>query len=127
MPAHLESPCRVSADLRCHEHDQAKRFPPNDKRIEDARGEIVAAILSGKGWRGHVLTSALEQYLNVTPPTYYTRLAEAATRLQFLATQPLDTLTEVQKGTADWLRGIVEAYVQPQWIEDRAAELARED
>lgn len=120
-------PCRVSADLRRHQQDQAHRFPPNEKRVEEAKAEIVEAILNGHGWRGHVLASAIDSYLNVMPPLLFERLSEVAVRLRYLATKPVDELDHIRADTQRWLREIVTAYVMPQWVEDRAAELAAED
>jgi hypothetical protein len=122
-------PCRVSADLRRHQRelDERQRFAPNEKRVQQAREEIIDAIMTGHGWRGHVLAAVLEEYTNVTPPILYDRFAEIATRLKFLACKRDDELILLRADTDAWLRGLVTTYIRDQWVEDRAAELACED
>lgn len=119
-------PCRVSADLRRHQREHPGSFPPNEKRIQKAREEIVEAILKGQGWRGHVVSAVLEDYLNVTPPELYDRLGEIGARLKLLANYEDATLPLLRDSTKTWLRDLIEKYIRPEWIEDRAAELARE-
>jgi hypothetical protein len=96
-------PCRVSADLRRHQREHPGAFPPNEQRIQQAREEIVEAILKGQGWRGHVVSAVLEDYLNVTPPELYDRLGEIGARLKLLASYDDATLPLLRESTKTWL------------------------
>lgn len=103
--------------------------------LKEAREEIVEAILgTSKGWRGHSLDYAFQHHLNVGAAEYDSRLAEVAKHLQHMvfgnpADRPApnaDLMILARSDAQTWLRGIVEAYVENDWVEERAAEIATE-
>jgi hypothetical protein len=115
-------PDRVSADLRRYHAKNPGAFPPNEKRIQQAREEIIEEILEHHGWKGHTLGSVLVEHLNVAGVQFDQLCEVLAGHIQSLsAGYPAKDRDEARK----FLRTLVESYIRDQWIEDRAAELAR--
>lgn len=125
----------VPADIAERQSDvSASRAEVDEETRDEAKEEIVGAILYGKGWNDTGLWHVLQEHLNTEPLIYDTRLREIGKHLQhMLCGDPQDRdapyADRIQLARSDaetWLKGLVEDYVPEQWIEERAAQIAAE-
>lgn len=110
-----------------------QEYSPAD--LAEARTEIEDAILeTQKGWKGHTLFGALQHFLNEDAPLYDVKLGEVAKHLQhILEGNPedkgvpfCDRLALARMDARTWLRGIVAEYIEDDWVNERATEIAGE-
>ena len=134
MNDRLHMPSAMPAELAERLSDRGvSEFTDEDKA--EARLEIADAIMEKpKGWKGHTLFSTLQEYLNADSAVYDTRLAEIAKHIRHMlygdeADRPAPLADRLLLARADaetFFRGTVEDYIEQEWVEERAAEIAGE-
>lgn len=120
----IDTPCRVSSDLRIYEREQfeLERNQPTAREIADAKEDLAWRILSGTQVNKVTLADILDGALNAQGSGEVGTLAD---RLSMLLSAVGGSRVEAICNLEQWARGIVDTYLesQPDMIHDRAMEL----
>lgn len=109
-----EIPCRVSADLRIYEASQRPEF--TQEELDEARDELVDALLGGHTCHGWNLEACLDCEMNENEK--FVRELAAFGRLTRCVDAPC-----LPADFGKWCEEIVARHLPEQAIEDRAAQI----
>lgn len=115
----IETPCRVSADLRIHQREQERTEAPTGRELCDAKEDLAWRLLSGTQVNKVTLADILDGALNAQGSSEVGALAD---RLSKLMSAVGGSRVEAICDLEQWTRSVIDSYLegQPDLIRDWA-------